>query len=144
MKKSTWLGSLILCLILVLPGLSTAQEKAETIAPKPLENISDIMAWKTIGSSVISKNGEWFGYNLSPLEGDGKVILKQTRGDKEHSFDAGQAGLYSRGATILFSEDARWAAFSIQPTTKEAETLKKEKKRSTNKMALVDLSNGEK
>ena len=144
MKKSTLIWSLVLCFIMVLSGSSTAQEKAENTPPKPLEDIADILAWKTIGSSVISKNGEWFGYNLSPQEGDGKVILKQTRNDKEHAFDAGEAGLYSSGATILFSEDARWAAFSIQPTTKEAETLKKQKKPSTSKMALVDLSNGKK
>ena len=144
MKNTTRIASLILCFFLIMSGQIPAQEKEETTAPKPLENISDIMAWKTIGSSILSKNGEWFGYNLSPLEGDGKVIFRQTQGDKEYTFDAGEAGLYSRGATILFSEDARWAAFSIQPTIKEAQALKKQKKRSTNKMALVDLSTGEK
>ncbi len=142
MHKKPFLLTLGLALILLLPGFGQVKEEKTAAELRPLENISDIMAWKSIRSSVISNDGLWFAYRLAPQEGDGEVIFKQIKGNKEYKFPAGESPLYSMGGRIALSPDSQWGAFAILPTRKEARKLKKQKKRSFNKMGLVDLSTG--
>ena len=129
--------------MLIPLGFQTHEMRAEdtqAAAPKPIETIKDIMACKSISLSALSKDGHWFAYRLAPAEGDGEVIIRDLRSDKEYKFPAGEG----RGGSILFNDSGKWAAFTAFPTAKEAKSLNKQKKRVYNSMALVDLSNGEK
>ena len=137
-KDTKWL---VVCLAVLLlnsaHGLDAGEDKKED--PKSIE-LEDILAWKNIRSSMLSNDGQWFAYRLSPNEGDSDVIIKETKGDSTYTFPGGE----SSGGRVAFSDDSKWAAFTIYPNKKEAEKLKKQKKKSTNKVGLVDLSTGEK
>jgi hypothetical protein len=132
---------IIFCILCLLPaGFPARSEETQAAAPKPLEDIDDIMAWKNITSSVISKDGRWFAYRLSPAEGDGQVIFRSLISDKEHKYPAGEG----RGGRILINPDGRYAAFTVFPAAKEAKSLRKQKKPIHNGLALIDLADGEK
>jgi len=141
-KKSKVTLIILLWVFLALPGFSVQEEKAAPQKPRPIE-LKDILAWKSIGSSVLSNNGQWFAYSLSPNKGDSEVIVRQTKGEKEYKFPIGEAPRFASGA-ISFSEDSKWLAFTIYPTEEEAKKLKKQKKKLYNKVALLNLSSGKK
>ena len=128
-----------IALLLLIPIYGTRSQEEQSEAPRPIE-LQDILAWKNIRSSAISNDGKWFAYWLSPNEGNSEVFVRETKGEKEHKYPAGES---SRG-TISFSEDSKWFAFTIYPEKNEAKKLKKQKKKLYNKVGLVDLSTGEK
>lgn len=133
---------ILLWAFLVIPGFSAQEKKAEPQKPRPIE-LQDILAWKSIRSTALSNNGQWFAYRLSPNKGDSEVIIRQTKGDKEYKFPVGEAPRYGSGE-IAFSKDSKWLAFMIYPKEKEAKMLKKQKKKLYNKIGLLNLTSGEK
>lgn len=144
-KTQTTLLTTLLILIwffLAFPAFTAQDEKAAPQAPRPIE-LKDILAWKSIASPLVSPDGRWFAYRLSPNKGDSEVIVRETTGEKEFKFAVGEAPRFSTG-DIAFSEDSRWLAFAVYPTEKEAKALKKQKKKLYNKAALLNLSTGEK
>ena len=52
-------------------------------APKRPIEVADVIAWKTVGSTVLSNDGQWFGYRCAPQEGDGEVVVRRVRGDEQ-------------------------------------------------------------
>ncbi len=142
MKKTRNALLTLLLLILALPIYSAQGEEKAPKKPRPLEEIQDILAWKSIRSPLLSNDGEWFAYRLSPQEGDGEVIIRKTKTDKEYKFSAGEVQGFSQD--ILFSDDSQWVAFTIYPQKEEAKKLKKQKKKAFNKVTLVSLGSGEK
>src|SRR5271165_5671635 len=72
------------CLLLIV--LATASlHAADPAEPRPLK-MADVLAWKNIAASTLSRDGKWFAYRLSPNEGDGEIMLRQLQGDKEVRF----------------------------------------------------------
>ena len=122
-------------------------------ARRPLE-LADILAWKTINSAVVSNDGRWFAYRLSPTEGDSEVVIRQTQGDKEYRFGVGDVrgggGPGGRGgaaagaavSSLAFSDDSGWVAFSVAPTKKEAAQLRRQRRPLQNRVALLNLTSG--
>ena len=151
MKKTKSILIVLLWMFLVIPGFAAQGEKAAPQKLKTIE-IEDILAWKSIRSAVLSNDGKWFTYRLSPGKGESEVITRETKGEKEFRFPGGQAprpqrrrpGGAPRAGDISFSEDSRWVAFTIYPTEKEAEIAKRQRKRTHHKVGLVNLSSGEK
>ncbi len=144
LKKKTHILLIIFALLIfTVPSAARQEEIVEPKQPVPLEEINDILAWKSIRSPVLSNDGKWFAYRVAPTEGDGEVIIKELTGEKEHTFPVG-AGPRSAFGEIAFSEDSVWAAFTIYPTREEAKTLSKQKKKAYNKSALINLVSGEK
>ena len=77
-------------LVLALVPLFGPAASMQQAVKRPVE-IEDVIAWKAMGTATISADGQWFGYRLSPQEGDAEVVLKRTRGDnKELKFPAGE------------------------------------------------------
>ena len=117
---------------------------------------ADVLDWKTIGPAVLSSDGKWLAWRFSPVQGDSRVIIRATTGDKEYRFDIGelppaqptspggpQAGPPGAGpAGIAFSDDGRWVAFSMYPARKDAEKLRKQKKPVQTSLRLVSLETG--
>ncbi|MFC2161634.1 prolyl oligopeptidase family serine peptidase [Acidobacteriota bacterium] len=130
-------------LTLISPNLFSQETKTEPAQPKVLEDINDILSWKSIISPTISNNGRWFAYRLGPAEGDSEVFFKDTQEDKVYNFPVGE-GPRSASGEIAFSEDSKWAAFSVYPTRSEAKKLAKQKKPKYNNISLVNLSTGDK
>jgi dipeptidyl aminopeptidase/acylaminoacyl peptidase len=142
MGKTKKILLIFLLAILLLPGYSARSEEKASKHPRPLEDIQDILAWKSLRSSSISNDGKWFAYRLSPQEGDGEVIIRKIDGEKEHKFSAGEVSGFSQN--IVFSEDSKWVAFTIYPKREEAKKLKKQKKKVYNNVTLLNLVSEEK
>ena len=147
MKKDKNLLTIIFALLFLISPVfgqtqPQAQAKDEKVAPAtPLPiGLLDILTWKSITTTALSADGQWFAYRLSPLEGDGEVIVRQTKGTKEYRFPAGE----SRMGEVAFSEDAKYCAFMVYPNAKESKALRKEKKLITTKAALLNLTSGDK
>jgi dipeptidyl aminopeptidase/acylaminoacyl peptidase len=120
-----------------MPRLAAAPEGA---AAKPAIAIADILAWKSLAAPVVSDDGKWLAYRVSPTEGDSEVVVRALQGDKEYRFGCGDTGRL--GGDLAFSEDGKWLAFSVYPTKKEAAQLKKQRKPLQNKATIVDLATG--
>ena len=125
-------------------------------APKHAVEVEDVIAWKAIGATVLSNDGQWFGYRLAPQEGDGEVVVKRARGDnKELRFPIGeqpQAGDGGGGrggaggatSTLAFSDDAKWVAFTTYPTRQAALRLKRQRRPIQSSVTVVSLATGDK
>jgi acetyl esterase/lipase len=117
----------------------TAQPAAKPTVERAME-LADILAWKSISTVQVSPDGRWFAYRISPLDGDSEVVVRQTQGDKEYRFPVGD----TRGTpgSLAVSDDAKWVAFSVAPTKKEAAQLKKQRKALQNSVTILNLSDG--
>src|SRR5215470_2387675 len=123
----------------------SAQEAAK--APRPIE-MADSLAWKRIASPIVSNDGQWFAYKLTPNEGDSELVLRRIGDGKEWKFPVGESqgfggGPFSDGPVsreLAFSEDSKWFAFTVSPTFKEGKRLKKERKPLQNKVTLLNLT----
>ncbi len=85
MKKTKSILIVLLWMFLVIPGFAAQGEKAAPQKLKTIE-IEDILAWKSIRSAVLSNDGKWFTYRLSPGKGESEVITRETKGEKEFRF----------------------------------------------------------
>jgi len=129
---------IIIAIVLLITNITLLAQKNIQDKPRPLE-IPDMLEWKSIRYANVSNDGKWFAHALMPAEGDGNVIIKQVKGEKEYKFEVGESG-----GRIVFSEDSKWAAFMISPKKKESEKVKEQKKKVYNDMGLLNLASGEK
>jgi len=154
MKRNRYVVYLSLCLLLVMNAASyraAAQEQRAIV-------LDDIIAWKALSAPVLSEDGAWFAYRLSPIEGDGDVIIRQTKGDKQFKFSIGETPAPAGGgggggqggdnaaatAAIAFSSDARFAAFVVYPSRTEAAQLRRQRRPIQNRVGIANLTTGEK
>ena len=79
--------------------------------------------WQSIGERVISNNGQWVIYTVTPQEGDNELVIQST--------DARYKKTIARGYSAVISEDSRFAVFKIKPLFKDTRDarIKKEKTR---------------
>jgi hypothetical protein len=108
-------------------------------APRPIA-MADILAWKGIQGAVLAPDGQWFAYRVGAAEGNGELIVRQTKGDKQYQFAAGPG---IGGGPTTFSDDSKWLAFTINPP-QPAAGMTSPQKAAGNKVGLVNLSNGTK
>lgn len=128
---------------------ATAAAPATQAKPQRPIELPDILAWKRISTTVVSNDGQFFAYKLTPAEGDGEVIVRRVKDGKDWRFPIGEsAGLGGGGGAffgggpreLAFSDDAKWFAYTIYPTAKEAKQAKRTRRPLQNKVALVNLS----
>ena len=142
---------LILSLAASVPG-ATAQAPAVRADARPIATtpettttarrslmMDDLLNWKTIRSSTVSNDGKWFGYQLSPNEGDSDVILRRTSDDRELRFPVGDIA----NAALSISDNSQYALFTVAPTKREADRLRAQRRPVQNQVALVALATGE-
>lgn len=103
---------------------------------KKVLTLEDYPLWKHIDNVTLSDNGTWMSYGYRPNGGDVTLYIKNL--DKEKVFDI------PNGSDPLISGDSRWAAYKVNPSKKETEKLRKEKKPVVSKVELLDLNSGEK
>src|SRR5947199_4939177 len=122
------------------PQAATAAASAKQMTP------ADLKAWKSIRSPIVSNDGKWFAYILAPNEGDAMVVVRQTAaGASEQRFPIGEPpasaptpfGAAAGPATLAISGDAKWMAFSIYPSQRDARRLRQQRKPVQNKVAVV-------
>jgi len=114
---------------------------------------ADLKAWKSIRTPVVSSDGKWFAYVLSPNEGDATVVVRQTAaGATEQRFSIGEPpsgapnpfGAAAAPATLAISGDSKFVAFTIYPSEREARRLRQQRRPVQNKVAVVNLATGQK
>jgi dipeptidyl aminopeptidase/acylaminoacyl peptidase len=114
-----------------------------TSEKRPLR-MEDAQSWRGVAGATLSHDGQWFAYRVGPVEGDAEVVVRQTRGDKEYKFPAGEG----RFGQITFSDDGKWLAFSVPPrrTTPTPPTTPPAVRpaAATAKVTLVNLADGAK
>ncbi|MGH9411685.1 MAG: hypothetical protein ACRD1V_19795, partial [Vicinamibacterales bacterium] len=144
---------------LVLSPLFGRAVFVQSQAKRPV-GIQDVVAWKVLGSAVLSNDGQWFAYRLAPQEGEAEVVVKLVGGDKELRLPIGEvppppsqapaAGGRGRGgapgasAPIAFSDDGKWVAFATYPTRRDTERLKRQRRPIESGATIVNLATGEK
>jgi dipeptidyl aminopeptidase/acylaminoacyl peptidase len=122
------------------PQVAADRAAAPTVdAGRPME-LRDILAWKSTSVALLSPDGRWLAYRLSPLDGESEVVIRQLQGDKEYRFPVGD----TRGtpASLAISDDSKWVAFSVAPTRKDAAQLKKQRKPVQNGVTILSLADG--
>src|ERR1700685_1147902 len=88
-------------------------------AQKPIQ-LSDILAWKRIQTPVVSNDGAWFAYKLTPGDGNSEVVIRSLKDAKETRFGIGELprpeggfGPPPPGAAaprdLAISDDSKWA-----------------------------------
>jgi dipeptidyl aminopeptidase/acylaminoacyl peptidase len=161
MRPTTRRLTVTLALLTLVPLLNSPSAMQQATPARRAMQLADIIAWKTIGATALSNNGEWFGYRIGPGEGDAQVVFRQTTGEREVKFDIGDPqstqppidpaappgpGGPGGGATsaVQFSEDGKWAAFTVYPTRAEAQRLRRQRRPVESGVAIVNLATGEK
>src|SRR5262249_49642214 len=136
------------------PTKKLAELKAAPVKPRPID-MDDIPKWRSARGGELSNDGQWFACRIGPAEGDGEVIVRQTRGDKEYKFlvdgprgggGPGETRGFGFGGSVTFSHDSKWCAFIARTPAppKVSGFPSATARRPTPKVVLVSLTNGEK
>ncbi|MFO0880356.1 MAG: prolyl oligopeptidase family serine peptidase [Gemmataceae bacterium] len=120
--------------------LATLKADDPTKGKQPLQ-LKDLTSWRSLGRSVLSRDGKWFAVGQQGMEGKAEVIARQTQGDKVHSFK----DLEGYGS-INFSADSKWVAFSVVPRrpSSRPQPGAAPAPPTSGKVVLVQLETGEK
>ncbi|MDB5209165.1 MAG: family peptidase, partial [Flavisolibacter sp.] len=118
----------IIILFLLFPVVLFAQKK-------PLDHtVYD--SWQSIGERMISNDGKWVVYTVTPQEGDADLYIQST----ENIANKKQV---PRGYNAVITEDSRYAVFRIKPLYKETRDARIKKKKledlPKDSIAIVEL-----
>ncbi len=135
------------------PAASMEQAAAPSVAKKSMD-VEDVTAWKTVSTTAISRNGEWFAYRVAPQEGDAELTVRNVATGKETKYPLGEVGapagggpaaaVFAGGASLQFSDDSKWIAFTTSPLRAEAQRLRRQRRPVQSSVTVVNLANGEK
>ncbi|MCO6497832.1 MAG: S9 family peptidase [Chitinophagaceae bacterium] len=118
----------IILLIALLPLFAVAQKK-------PLDH-SVYDGWETVGPRIVSNDGKWVVYTVTPQEGDATMFIESLTGPK-FKLEV------PRGYGASVSEDSRYAVFKIKPFFKDTREAKIKKKKPDempkDSMGIVEL-----
>lgn len=104
----------LLFFVLLFPLFLFAQKK-------PLDH-SVYDSWQSIGERMISNDGKWVLYTVTPQEGDAALYIQSADGQ-------GYKKMVPRGYNALLTEDSRFAVFRIRPTYKETRDARIKKRK---------------
>lgn len=118
---------LFLLVLLVAKGL-LAQKK-------PLDH-SVYDGWQTLAEKLISNDGKFVVYTITPQEGDATLVIQETNGKK--LFEV------ARGYNARITEDNKYVVFKIKPTFTQTRTARIAKKTPADmpkdSLAIVDIA----
>ena len=139
LRRSSLLAVALL-LAFVLP-FSPLNAQAPAGASKRVMDIEDVIAFRNMGATTLSPDGQWLGYTMRPTQGDTEAFVKSTSSEKEMKFPVGDGG----GNTLSFSEDSQWVAISTAAKKVDADAARRAGRPAAQAgMLLVNLATGEK
>jgi dipeptidyl aminopeptidase/acylaminoacyl peptidase len=101
-----------LCCLLLSTGIAFSQKK-------PLDpSVYD--GWQSIGEKLLSPDGKWLVYTITPQEGDARLVIRATNG--------AYAKEIPRGAGAAFTEDSRFVVFQLKPLFRDTRDARIRKK----------------
>jgi len=127
------------------PVTTTAPRRDGLITP------ADIKAWNSIRQTVLSTDGRWFAYVVSPNEGDATVVWRGTAsGANETRVTVGDGG-----GSLAISGDSKWLGYIIAPpraqpgrgrnaAREDGDSARTPAAPASNTFVLVNLATGEK
>ncbi len=77
---------------------------------KPLDH-SVYDSWQNIGVKLVSPDGRWAVYTVTPQEGDATLYIRNLQTGRQFAFE--------RGAAPVITEDSRYVAFTVKPRFQE-------------------------
>ncbi|MDP2915392.1 MAG: prolyl oligopeptidase family serine peptidase [Candidatus Aminicenantes bacterium] len=135
-KHPTILKWTLALAILVLLPLTDAAGQAAGKKPITYEAYN---GWRSIQGAQLSRDGAWLAYALTPQDGDGELVVRGLKTDKEY-----RAG---RGSAPVITVDGKFVVFTVLPLKDEVEKAKKEKKKPEeqpkNALGIMNLAGGE-
>src|SRR5688572_8546633 len=139
------------------PATTQAPAPAAAPAGKKTFGIDEIIAFKNIGTAMVSNNGEWFAYRIAPQEGDAELVVKNLASGKETKFSLGEGSapptatppgggptIITIGSSVAFSDDSKWIAFTTNPPRAEAQRLRRQRRPVQGGVTLINLASGDK
>lgn len=122
--------SLAIFLLLFLAAIrSEAQQK-------PLLTADDYGQWESLGFQLkLSPDGKWLAYPISRVNDSNELRILDIKNNST------RAVLFGSGPA--FSNDSRWLAYSVDISSKEKESLRKQNKPIRNKVELLNLVTGD-
>ena len=155
--------SIVCTLALIGTALVPAVAQQPAAAKRPLTH-QDYDTWHSIQSPQISRDGKFVAYAYMAQEADSEIVVRNVAGGTEWraargfhpplpppddpgaapgEFQANQ----SRLIRPVFTADAHFVIFSIEPTRAELNKARKDKKRPDdmpkNALGIMDVSNGQ-
>jgi len=134
MKRLLGTVALAAVVAVLLVGRPLAQN-----APKRPLTVDDVLAFKSMGATTLSPDGQWLAYRMGPQEGDAEVIVRSTSGDKEMRFPVGQGT-----GPFTFSDDSSWIGITTSATKREADAARRTNRTLQTGVTLVNLATGDK
>ncbi|MBE7545065.1 MAG: prolyl oligopeptidase family serine peptidase [Bryobacteraceae bacterium] len=122
---------LLALVLLVLPA--PAQKR-------PLAH-ADYDSWRSIAGPALSRDGRWLAYSFMPQDGDGELVLRDLRSNRESRHSAGalppppipEPGSDTpptpRGIRVQFTSDNQFLIATTYPSKSETEAARKAKKK---------------
>jgi len=127
--------TLVLAILFLLP-LTNASGQAAGKRPISYDAYN---GWRSIQGTQISGDGEWLAYALTPQDGDGELVVRNLKTDKEYR--------RARGNAPVITVDGKFVVFTIAPVKEEVDKAKKEKKKPEempkNGLGIMNLATGE-
>ncbi len=122
---------------LILP-LAFATGTAAPAGPKKPLSYDAYDGWRTIQGTALSRDGQWLVYALVPQDGDGELVVRNLKTDKE--FRA------ARGRQPVVTADGRFVVFTVAPVKADVDKAKKDKKKPEEQpksgLGVMDLATG--
>ena len=119
----------ILAIGLISLGISGAFAQVKrTLAPE------DYKQWQSLVAHQISNDGHWLSYQIALVDGDGRLVIKNS--------DLPEKVEVPDGVGAKFSDDSHWVGYLITPPKAVVDKLVEEKKPVEAKFALRSLTNG--
>jgi len=91
-----------------------------SFSQKPALDHSVYDGWESIGERLLSPDGKYLVYTITPQEGDGRLVIRNT--------ETTYAKEIPRGATASITADSRWVVFHIKPFFKDTREARIKKK----------------
>jgi dipeptidyl aminopeptidase/acylaminoacyl peptidase len=148
MRRS--LSVLMLLALVLQPGVAGSQGSGK----KPLtQDTYDI--WRNIQGASLSPDGRWAVYTLTPVVGDGEVVIRSTEGATEYRIPRGWTGRPAVSVTVdtpfvappaQFSADSRFVLFLGYAPKAEYDLARQQRRPAAQQprpsLGIVDLSTG--
>ena len=98
----------------------------------------DYAKWNAVGSQLLTNDGQWIAFAITPVDGDTTLKIRQIKSGKEYSIQ--------RGARARFTDDSQFVVYTIAPDSEQVKKLQKEKRPSSeipkSKLQILELASG--
>lgn len=149
MPRFLILPALALLTVTSVAAPAAAQTTRKQLTPDTYDS------WRTISGATLSPDGRWTAYTLSPVVGDGEVVVRATGAGREYRAPRGWTGRPINSVTVdspfvapppVFSGDSRYVAVLAYAPHADFDAARRRKARPADqpksKLRIVRLSDG--